>query len=175
MLVRFYTPAGVMNSPSNMGYMVYVRAICLSSWLLLWGGEGGGKITLFPVVHNFTLCKFQKMPKEQLILHWSPWGAINCLRQAGLHTSYLPSVELGASLRGGGEGKLPFCLWCTISLFVSFRKCLKNNSYYTGPHGVQLIVSDKLDYIRAICRLLSWVLLWGGRGGGDIDLVPTKH
>lgn len=113
MLVRFYTPAGVMNSPSNMGY-IHVGmcspkeyGLCTSYLSVelvasLRGGEGGGKITLFPVVHNFTPCKFQKMPKEQLILHWSPWGAINCLRQAGLHTSYLPSVELGASLMGQG-------------------------------------------------------------------------
>ena len=89
--------------------MVYVRAICLSSWVLLYGGRGGGQITLFPMVHYFTLCKFQKMPKEQLILHWSLWDAINSLRQAGLLTSYLPSVELGASLRGeGGGGNYPF-------------------------------------------------------------------
>ena len=147
--------------------MVYVRAICLSSWVLLWGGRvGGGQITLFPRVHCFTLWKFQKMPKEQLILHWSQQGAINSLRQAGLHSSYLLPVELSASLRGEG-GKLPFSLGCTTSLFESFRKCLKNNSYHTGPNGVQLILSDKLDYRRAICCLLSWVLLW------DIDLVLT--
>ena len=109
MLVRFYTPAGVMNTPSNMGYI------------------------------HVGMCS----PKEY-----------------GLCTSYL-SVELGASLRGegGGGGKLSFSLGCTASLFKSFRKCLKNNSYYTGPYGMQLILSDKLDYLRAICRLLSWVLL----------------
>ena len=47
-----------------------------------------------------------KMPTEQLILHWPQRGAINSLRQAGLHTSYLLSVELDASLRmegGGGQ------------------------------------------------------------------------
>ena len=31
-------------------------------------------------------------------------GAFNSLRQAGLHTSYVLSVELAASLRGGGVG-----------------------------------------------------------------------
>ena len=98
--------------------MVYVRAICLSSWVLLYGGRGGGQIPLFPMVHYFTLCKFQKMSKEQLILHWSLWDAINSLRQAGLLTSYLPSVELGASLRGEGGGEITlfpmvhyFTLW----------------------------------------------------------------
>ena len=45
-----------------------------------------------------------KMPTEQLILHWPQRGAINSLRQAGLHTSYLLSVELRASLRGEGGG-----------------------------------------------------------------------
>ena len=69
------------------------------------GGEGRGEqITLLPMLHYFTLCKFQKMPKEQLILHWSPWDAISSLREAGLHTSYLLSVELGVSLRGDGGG-----------------------------------------------------------------------
>ena len=67
---------------------------------------GGGQITLFPMVHYFTLCKFQKMPKEQLILHWPHRGAINYLRQAGLDTSYLLSFEQGASLRGGGWGDI---------------------------------------------------------------------
>ena len=43
------------------------------------------------------------MPKEQLILHWFRRGAINSLRQTGLHTSYLLSVELGACLSGGGR------------------------------------------------------------------------
>ena len=30
-------------------------------------------------------------------------GAFNSLRQAGLHTSFVLSFELGASLRGGGH------------------------------------------------------------------------
>ena len=32
-------------------------------------------------------------------------GAFNSLRQAGLHTSYVLSVELAASLRRGGGGR----------------------------------------------------------------------
>ena len=43
------------------------------------------------------------LPKEQLIKKLVPErGAFNSLRQAGLHTSYVLSVELGASLREGG-------------------------------------------------------------------------
>ena len=47
------------------------------------------------------------LPKEQLIKKLVlERGALNSLRQAGLHTSYVLSVELADSLRGGrvGEG-----------------------------------------------------------------------
>ena len=43
------------------------------------------------------------LPEEQLIKKLVPErGAFNSLRQAGLHTSFVLSFELGASLRGGG-------------------------------------------------------------------------
>ena len=64
--------------------------------------------------HHYNVCielsKFC-LPKEQLIKKLVPeQGAFNSLRQAGLHTSFVLSFELGASLRGGwalgvgGEG-----------------------------------------------------------------------
>ena len=74
----------------------------------------------------FRSCKFC-LPKEQLIKKLlAERGAFNSLRQAGLHTSFVLSFELGASLRGGGWRGLGG--WGDID-FVPTKHCLVQRNY----------------------------------------------
>ena len=62
-------------------------------------------------VLSFIVSKFC-LTKEKLIRKLVPErGAFNSLRQGGLHTSFVLSVELGASLRGGGWRGLGGLVW----------------------------------------------------------------